>query len=160
MLRWTLSLLTIALIASALIFTNLFNNPVFTNISRVILIGSLTVSSLIVVFAFTSKSDWSSDIDQYLRDEDNVERLRQKLDAANKRSEFWEGKFRTVKLENNRIRRFNHNLGHDLGEASNRLADVINQAAADQKRYEAEIADLRDQLHFTPKPITSVEIPV
>lgn len=159
MLRWTLTLLTVALIGAGLIFTDLYTSTIFTNIGRVFLIVSGTGTILTLIFAFTGRYSIGEDFDHVWREEDTLDHLRAKVKHLKQLVQFWEGKFRTVKLENNRIRKYNLRLGDNLSEAGARLADVINQAAADQKRYEAEIARLRE-VHDLPERNKTMEIAV
>lgn len=163
MLRWTLVFLTIALVIGTFAFTDVYSSAVLGHIAKAYTILSVTIAILVTIWALTTKFSLTDSIDDVWNEEQRIEHLTVKLAEANKRSQFWEGKFRTVKQENNRIRRYNHQIGEDLGEASNRLADVINQASTDQKRYEAEIAELKELnrllQHVDAKP-SHVEIQV
>lgn len=130
-LNWIISIALIGGFAALFGFTDLYNSAAFTNLARVVLIFVMAVVCVIVAIALSvGKDDGAFD----------------SFDDADDDTNLWKAKFHSIKIENNRLRRCNHKLADDLAESDRRLTETINQAKADQEKYEETEALLRSRI--------------
>jgi uncharacterized membrane protein YtjA (UPF0391 family) len=159
MIRWSIIFIAITCIAGVLGFTGIILGlSVFAKIIFYIFLVLFVISRIAGVFIYDKKIGkpiYNPIPYQYDKTSEKIHALKKlhnsRIQSLSFQIQLWQGKFRVVKHENNKIRKFNQQLAKENIELETRLTETINQAAKDQAYYKSIISDLQDKVADTVK---------